>query len=346
MRSPKSKSTALILFDPERVGNVGAPATATRLIWLFLSLIRLKQVSYARYRREFSESERTFQRDLRSLRTLGDQFGFALARPQRGVYRLGTIADMPDDRRTVRAHAADALRAVADALGAVVANDIAPYVDIASAPSDPFLRIATPRLMGENTVAQRYRELRDAWTRRARVRFRYPTRTGSTTFELEERVVEPHLTTYYGGRYYLVAFDRRPRTVGWRQFALDRIVGPVRDAGTFTLHPVPPQYRGEDAIGLFKSGPARAVTIEVSPLIANAVLARVWQRGQQTRAGRDGWSAITFDVHDIGEAVRWAFGFGSEARVVAPDEAVTFARDLALTMVGDYEFDAATGQRA
>jgi predicted DNA-binding transcriptional regulator YafY len=346
MRTRKTKNTALFLFDPAQVGKGATPATVARLIWLFLSLLRLKQVSYPRYRREFSESERTFQRDLRTLRNLGDQFGFTLSNTERGVYRLGAIADLPDDRRTVRAHAADALRAVADALGAVVANDIAAYVDTASAPADPFLRIATPRLMAENDVAHRYRELREAWLKRARVRFRYPTRTGSTSYVLEERVVEPHLTTYYGGRYYLVAYDRRPRTVGWRQFALDRIEGPLRVSGSFTPQSIPLHYRGEDAIGLFKSGPSRHVTIEVSPLIAGAVFARVWQRGQQTARGRDGWSAITFEVHDVGEAVRWAFGFGSEARVVAPDDAVTFARDLALTMVGNYEFGATSARRA
>jgi len=101
-------------------------------------------------------------------------------------------------------------------------------------------------------------------------------------------------------------------------------------AGTFKSHALPPAYRGEDAIGLFKTGPAVEVTIELSAAIAEAVIAREWQRRQRTTPVPGGGSTITFEVHDVAEAVRWALGFGVEARVLGPPEAVALCRTLAL----------------
>jgi hypothetical protein len=44
---------------------------------------------------------------------------------------------------------------------------------------------------------------------------------------------------------------------------------------------------------------------------------------------------MSFIVSDIGEVVRWTLGFGADARVIAPPEAVLRARELiaAITML-------------
>ncbi len=242
---------------------------------------------------------------------------------------------MLDTCETATAVSADTLRAVADALGEVVSNDVYAAIDIASAPNDPFLRLAMPRLIDQVGIAIAFRTLREAWRQRARVRFRYPSkqRPGS----LEERIVEPHLVTYYDGRYYLVAYDARPKTAAWRQFALDRIAGPISLAGTFVRRAVPIHYCGEDALGLFKSVAPFEVAIAISPEIAASVLARSWQRLQRIGSPDAGWPVITFSVYDLGEAVRWALGFGENARVVSPPEAVSLARRLALSIADAHE---------
>jgi predicted DNA-binding transcriptional regulator YafY len=324
--------TATFLFDPENIAiTTRPPEDSARLVWMFLSLLRRREIGFDRYYKIFSRSEKTFGRDVAKLRELGRRFGFALSdgplKRKRGATArafLVALDELPEQRKA-DAKRADTLRAVSDALGAVVANDVAKYVDVSSAFPDPFLRLAVPALIAEQRVGELYDVMRRAWMKRARVRFRYPKRGDGG---LEEREVEPHLVTYYDGRYYLVAYDRRPRTQAWRQFALDRITGDVKERGTFAIRPVPPHYRGEDAVGLFKSSGVRDVSVALSPRIASAVVARRWQRAQRVQTASDGSATITFAVYDFGEAVRWAFGFGGEARVVDPPEAARLADNL------------------
>jgi predicted DNA-binding transcriptional regulator YafY len=322
-------------FDPTAIASADAlPEDTARLFWMFLSLIRKRSVDFTSFYKEFKKSSKTFSRDVTKLRDIGTRYHFALTRQRRGVVALANLLDIPDPRRKAEGIAADTLRAVADALGELVANDLLGYVDLSAAPRDPFLRIAMPQLVGQSVVADTYERLRAAWKSRTRVRFRYPARDAkSNAPQTEERTVEPHVVTYYDGRYYLVAYDRRPRTSGWRQFALDRIEGGISLAGTFQLRSVPRHYRGEDAVGLFKTGPRHEVLIAISPAIAQSVLGRRWQHQQRTEYTIGSWPTIAFEVFDLGEAVRWAFGFGSFARVVAPPPAVAYARELAMLML-------------
>ncbi len=340
--SPKAKSAskhdgraeARYLFDPTAVRSANeVPEDSARLIWMFLSLIRRRYVDFASFYKEFRRGDKTFKRDIAKLRELGTKYRFTLTAQRRGKVGLAPIGELHGSRDKAAAVAAETLQAVADALGEIVANDVLGYIDTTAARLDPFLRLAMPRLVAQTKIADTYHELRSAWSKRARTRFRYPASDGA----LEERTVEPHLVTYYDGRYYLVAFDRRPRTNGWRQFALDRIAAPISLAGTFEYRPIPQHYRGHDAVGLFKSGESIEITIELSPRIAEAVGGRLWQATQRFTGRPDGWAVIAFDVFDIGEAVRWAFAFGAQARIVAPPEAVSLARDLAAAILAAHE---------
>jgi predicted DNA-binding transcriptional regulator YafY len=326
------RATATYLFDPESIrASSEAPPDVARLVWMFLTLLRRHEVDFARFSKSFGgRSERTFKRDIAKLRGLGRQHGFALTPVRDGKVGLSEVHGLPDPREKLGPQAADALRAVAEALGEIVGADLLGFFDTGAAPRDPFLRLATPRLASDTRVAGVYRELRTAWQQHARVRFHYPKRGAREPgAESEERTVEPHLVTYYDGRYYLVAYDRRPRTSGWRQFALDRIAGRVARAGSFEPRAVPAAYRGEDALGLFKTGERYEVAIDLTPTVAQAVLARRWQQAQRSQVHADGSASIRFEVFDLGEAVRWALSFGAEARVVAPPEAVALAREIA-----------------
>jgi predicted DNA-binding transcriptional regulator YafY len=329
-REPTALERATILFDPAAIRDPSRPSEdEDRLIWMLLTLVRTNEVSYAAHFRNFERHERTFQRDLAKLRKLGAHHGFTLTTPRRGMARLAHVAGIAKGEVS-RGASADLLRAVVDALGEIVSQSLHGVVSIPEAPErDRFLRLATPRLRADTLVAERYRQLRDAWLRGARVRFRYPNRAGG---QPRERIVEPYLATYHSGRFYLVGYDTRPR-VGWRQFALDRIAGPIALAGSFERRPVPVAYRGEDALGLFKSGRAHLLVVELSNVIAEAVTAREWQRAQIVERRADGSASITFEVFDLGEGVRWAFGFGPEARIVAPPDAVALARHLLETML-------------
>jgi predicted DNA-binding transcriptional regulator YafY len=327
---------ARFFFDPATLRLGDEPSEeGTRLVWMIVSLVKSGEVAFARYANVCRRGETTFKRDVAKLRELGAEYGYELSRRRKGVVTLEAFEGLqrPEAARAAGAAATDALRAVVDALGDVLGRELAGRVDLGGSAADRFLRIAVPRPVAHTAVAETYTALREAWTNRARVRFRYPSRDGGAK---RERTVEPYLTTYVAGRYYLVAFDVRPKSGGWRQFALDRIVGPIQRAGTFSRRPVPAEYRGEDAIGLFKTGPAAAVTIALSPAIAEAVIAREWQRSQRIVRARDGSATVAFDVHDLAEAVRWALGFGAQARVVAPPEAVRLARALALDIAAQH----------
>jgi predicted DNA-binding transcriptional regulator YafY len=323
-------------FDASAIRAADLPSEdSTRLIYMMCTLIRTKTVAFDSYYGRFSRSSRTFKRDIAKLRDLGEQYGFSLVSLKTGGVRLekfenlrGTAA--PADTSLA---AADTLQAVVDALGDVIGRQLDGHVALAGGSVDRFLRIATPRLIANTEVAEAYGSLRNAWAAGSRVRFSYPARDLRSK---PERIVEPYLTTYVAGRYYLVGYDVRPRSGGWRQYALDRITGPIVRAGTFERRVVPAAYRGEDAIGLFKTGSATEVTVRLSRTIAEAVIARKWQRAQRFEREPGGDATIVFEVHDLGEAVRWSLGFGTEARVLAPPEAVHLSRTMALEIAAGY----------
>jgi predicted DNA-binding transcriptional regulator YafY len=315
------------LVDPAGARELTEPSEeSTRLVWMIISLAKSGEIHLHRYLMTCHRKESTFKRDIAKLRDLGNRYGFTLSPARKGVVRLAAGGFAPAAARISEAAAADALRAVVDALGDVLGRELAGHVDLSGTGADRFLRIATPRPIAHTHVAEVYAQLRAAWAGSARVRFKYPARDGGPK---RERTVEPYLTTYVAGRYYLVGFDVMPRSGGWRQYALDRIAGPVKRAGTFSKRVVPPEYRDEDAIGLFKTGLAVKVVVGLSPRIAEAVIAREWQRGQRVERAPDGSATIAFEVHGLAEAVRWTLGFGAEARVLAPPDAVRMARALA-----------------
>jgi predicted DNA-binding transcriptional regulator YafY len=320
----------MYLFDPDAIrDSTKPPEDAARLIWLVLGIIRGREISYESYLDGFGRTEKTFRRDIAKLRELGRDYGFSIVVSNRRI-KLDRMDGAP--RKPADNQAQDALRGIAEALGRIVSDSLSKIVDLGGE-SDRFLRFATPKLVDDSSLAETYRALRAAWERHARVTFRFPPKDKATPLE---RTVEPYFVSYHSGRYYLVAFDIRPRGGGWRQFPIDRISGGVRTAGTFRPRAIAPAYARAQAVGLFKTGNATDVTIEVSPAIASAVCARKWQDHQRVSKRPDGSARVTFEVYDLGEAVRWAFQFGIEAKVVAPEAAVEMASGWTLAMASAY----------
>ncbi len=84
------------------------------------------------------------------------------------------------------------------------------------------------------------------------------------------------------------------------------------------------------------------IAIALSARISSAVTCPAWQKRQQVVSYPDGSAVITIEDCAIDEIVRWAMGYGLEARVVAPLEAIGAARSYADSLVCAYS--AATGR--
>jgi predicted DNA-binding transcriptional regulator YafY len=289
-----------------------------RIVSMLVILLRDGFVRFGWYQRQFERSARQFTRDLRHLRTIGEGVGIRISRQTEGRARLLSIAgknrlsEAVPDRTGI-------LRTIARALGAPVAREL----EISDEPDDPrrFLTVALPVLLQGSDVAITFAALKDAHRRNARVRFRYLAGKRAST-----REVEPYKVMVRSGRYYLIGFDVAPRK-GWRYFALDAIGGPIARAGTFRPRTIPRAYLDSDAVGMLQGGPSIDVTVRLSPVVAASATSRRWQKAQRVEVRPDGSADITFSVNDAGEAIRWALGFGAEARVIAPPSAVRAARD-------------------
>jgi predicted DNA-binding transcriptional regulator YafY len=82
------------------------------------------------------------------------------------------------------------------------------------------------------------------------------------------------------------------------------------------------------------------VTVELSPSVAAAATCRLWQERQRVVELPGGGVHLTFSVRDQAEVVRWAFGFGAEARVIAPASAVALARTMLTDLQAVHATDA------
>jgi len=127
------------------------------------------------------------------------------------------------------------------------------------------------------------------------------------------------------GRCYLVGYDLARRD--WRYFALDAMNGPLRKMGTFKPRVVPERFLAERAVGWISGTGNVDVTIRLSPVVAASVTSRTWQHAQCCVERLDGSTDLSLTFGDLGEAVRWALSFGPEARIIAPANAIAFARE-------------------
>ena len=307
----------------------GEPSTSTeRKIRILLELIRNKYVRVSALCRQYDASERSMLRDFQELRKIGARAGFTL-----GDKVLNDRLELKsfDARPTALDRSGKALyaliRSAAAALGKPVEEELG-SIGADERADRRFMRFMMPTLVEGTRVARVYKALERAWSSNARVRFRYADK--------RERTVEPYAVLQRSGRYFLLARDVAAKDQGWRHFALDQIAEPIGRAGTFMPREIPADYRSYDVLGWMRGGPTTDVSVWLSPSMAPSATSRQWQRDQRVEHHADGSATMTFAVGDIDEVIRWAFGFGAEARVVAPDAAVKRARELARAISGNY----------
>jgi predicted DNA-binding transcriptional regulator YafY len=314
--------------DGRRRDASEASESVARKIWLLMELLRHRQVRFTEYEALHSGGKRSFQRDLQQLRTIGKTSGFTISQVKDGVVNLTAFDATLRRLDEARPPLLRLLAELARTLGEPIQGEIGAIAQ--SAPEgEVFLHVQAPKLVEGSQVAKVYEKLKDAWASpagRASVRFRYRGPSAATP---EERTVDPYRVIVRSGRYYLVGYDVKRRD--WRIFALDSVVGlPVKAGTVRTERPIPEAHGNADVLGFIK-GTARAVdvTVEFSPRVAASATSRIWKHDQRLEKLSGGRARLTLSVGDPGEVVRWAFGFGADARVVSPPAAVRAARDLA-----------------
>ncbi|HKU69186.1 MAG TPA: WYL domain-containing transcriptional regulator [Candidatus Baltobacteraceae bacterium] len=305
----------------------GEPSGSTeRKIRILLELIRNKFVRLSGLADEYGTSERSLLRDLQELRKIGKRAGFQLSeKSENDRVRLISF----DSRPTAIDKSGRALRSLirdaAHALGKPVEAQLESLEGEEQPEERRFLHFLTPTLREGSRVAQTYKDLEAAWASSARVTFRYSGK---------ERRLEPACVFVRSGRYYLLGRD--PNSRAWKYYALDAIEPPIKRAGSFTPQPLPAKYQRSDALGFFQGTGEERVSVWISPAIAPSATSRAWQAQQEVEMHDDGSATMTFTVNDVGEIVRWALGFGTEAKIIAPESAVRQARSIAKGIVDNY----------
>ncbi|MBV9271120.1 MAG: WYL domain-containing protein [Candidatus Eremiobacteraeota bacterium] len=299
----------------------GEPSGSTeRKIRILLELIRNKSVNLATLEDDYGIAERSLLRDFQELRNIGARAGFKISeKAENGRMRLLDFDARPTALDQSGRKLYSLIKNAAKALGQPVEAEVESIADRESSDEEPFLHFPMPTLIDGGAITERVRALEGAWRGHARVRFRYSNK---------ERRVEPYAIIVRAGRYYLVARDMDARDSGWRHFALDRIEGAIARIGTFTPKAAPQEMVAPDAIGWMSGGKRTHVSVWISATVAASAASRKWQRGQRIENNDDGSVVITLSTNDVDEVIRWALGFGQEARIIAPSAAVERARAL------------------
>jgi proteasome accessory factor B len=340
-RKPKAGSaiSATHFANGNRTRSTNEASDSTvRKIWMIVELLRHKRLSFETYEKEHERDRRSFQRDLQQLRIIGEDSGFTISPIQPGSY----VELQCGDKRILELHR-DATRTerlmgdVARAMGQPIATEIGQLPTGPEPDDERFYHIAVPTMIesGGSRISPITRALKSAWTKKALVKFQYPDR--GVAGGSRERKVEPYRVLYRSGVYYLIGYDRGRKA--WRTFALDRFLSTPEPDGTNNVtRQIPEAYASEDVLGFIKSDqPGMEITVELSPFVAASATSRRWQTAQRVELLEGGGARIVFTVGDPSEVARWAFGFGKDARVVGPPEAVRLSRDIARAIVAQHE---------
>jgi predicted DNA-binding transcriptional regulator YafY len=313
-----------------------ASEAVIRKIRLLIELLRNRHITFEYYEREFDRDFRSFQRDLQQLRKIGSQSGFGMSGIKDGsLVELEHFDGKITKLQTAGSKTERLIGDVARAFGGPIVSEIGNIAN--QTDSDVrFFHFATPTIVesAESTISATCAALKAAWEANACVRFRYADKKKPGG---EEREVEPYRVLVRSGAFYLVGFDRRRSA--WRLFALDRFVTPPARIGSMLKQRViPAQYASNDVLGFMKTAAATTdVTVELTPLVAPAVISRRWQTEQRVTALPDGGARVIFAVGDPSEVVRWTLGFGADAWIVGPPEAVKLAKDMIGKIAAGYE---------
>lgn len=297
-----------------------------RILWIFATLLYEEVLDFGACRDRFGISLREFQRDLRKLREVGSELGVSISHMKAGRVFL---YEAPHGIKRLFAESRDlkaTLVRIGTALGGPIEHELHEALGDASPHPEPgearpgFLHMRDARPADGERITHVFEFLKDAAAGPARVEFWYTPARGGRSL----RRAEPYYVVERTGRYYLIAYDLNRRD--WRHFALDAFSGPMRKDGTFIKRIVPERFLAERAVGWISGPHPVDVTIHATPVVVAAVLSRTWQEGQKLTRLPDGGAEITLAFTDLAEAVRITLGYGAEATIVAPHEAVELAR--------------------
>jgi predicted DNA-binding transcriptional regulator YafY len=320
-----------------RTSSNEASESVVRKVAMIVELLRQKNIRFSEYERQYHRDYRSFQRDLQQLRAIGVEAGFTISNiADKELVRLLATNDKVKNLNRGAERAERLMATIARALGEPISRELGSS-GASKGADDDFYMFATPKLIGGSAIADIAELLRAAHSSpagRAAVRFKYPERGGPT---VKERDVEPYRIVIRSGGFYLIGYDRGVKE--WRTFALDRFRSKPARAGTCPKQrQLPTEYASDDVLGFMKTiGKRVSVTVELSAKVAASATARSWQAEQRIEKLSDGRAKMTFVVTDVSEVVRWALGFGAEARVIAPPEAVKEARETIAALFAEYE---------
>ena len=318
-----------------------ASVAADRKVRIIVELLRHKRFALASYQKEYELSLRSFQRDLQQLRAIGEQDKFKISVLKKGAYvELETldanIVALQRRGAEIEELVGRAVRASGKPIAAATGYLTKPDENVGA----QFYHTVVPIQIdgGEISVVALSEALKAAWISKALVRFTYPDK--EAVGGSRERMVEPRRLLHRSGIDYLVAYD--PEKKDWRIFALSRFGSmPVRAGTNHNFNrTIPPQYTSEDVLGFMKSREQSVeVTVELSQSVAASAVSRQWQVAQRVEPLEGGRARIVFTVGEPSEVVRWAFGFGNDAKIVAPPQTVRLARDMARAIAMQHEIE-------
>jgi predicted DNA-binding transcriptional regulator YafY len=164
-------------------------------------------------------------------------------------------------------------------------------------------------------------------TRTAQIRYFSASRNTSN-----RREVDPYRLWYASGGLYLIAYDHLRNDV--RMFAVERI-----RSITLTDHPyqMPLGFDVEayvqDALMIMRG---RRIDVELlfSKKVAAWVKDKLWHASQETFPMKDGRLRMTLKVADTDELVGWILSFGSQVRVIHPENLLVKVREEATKIAG------------
>ncbi len=151
----------------------------------------------------------------------------------------------------------------------------------------------------------------------------------------ESRLVHPHHLACVQGLWYLVAFD--PSREGLRTFALPRISGLGLLRAGFKRRPdFKPDTYFKNSFGVFAGEGTYQVLVRFDGVATRLVQERFWHASQTLAEQADGTLELGLKVSDLNEVFNWLLGWGSRAKVLAPESLVRRMAEECQRMAGVY----------
>ena len=149
--------------------------------------------------------------------------------------------------------------------------------------------------------------------RQLRIRYKKPNQ------KPEERTIDPYQIANINSEWYLYAFDHKRRDI--RCFVPSRVesvetTGKVFDRpNSFSLD----NYLAS-SFGVFKGEESYDIRIKFSKIIAPFIKEKFWHPTQKIKALRNGEVELQMNLSHLTDIKRWILAWGSQAKVLSPDE--------------------------